>query len=664
MLTTKPSFKEETNNEQLKIAYVESADINSKDNVRLIKKTEALDIVRRNRVSFIELDKDTKTYRAPRDEFPGENSRLNITNVFSSISGRKVPLIYKYKLKTPLRRDVNIQRQVAIYSSLTNEKTVAGDIEFSLRYLSRDDGLNDVYVFMNNINKQYEQFYVVYVNSEGQTIEETIYPEFAYYPRHENYMGSSPLGDFEYVLRKDGNYFELEINTPILSQEFFVDFIGYRKIEITDVPYKDRNQRWIAEINNGSFEIDNVKHNRLSFVYSLKEFEREFFDILGPPYKRVTEEPKTIKNELLVQHKLIQDKRPIIVKINRDEVYTNNDFLGLDKINGVIKLPRTLSPHDKVSVEYTAIIETIEYDGYFDVNSRKKLEFNLNPCSGNNFSYLTKMGDFKQVPVFQLMKNPIYLYLKPTHVYYCDTMINDEKVYYKDIDESEYISVSSSVEYVRVRIENEALTNGFSEMITFLDNQPVQKGSNNDLVDNVPFWTFDNENSVKNSYIRIYNPKLLNNHDVYITYLNSDELRLASINEDYTIFHTIEKYTKEECSKDGLVLLAEFFPYPSSTIDDLIVYDLRELGGGVVEELEDEVRELIEPESRFYWDIGFMDGEETGGKVLCVRIDPRVLKENGGHVTKEEIERSIEKHIDAGASYVVEYLSIDDHMEV
>lgn len=662
MKTDKVKYLDSIDNNNVKISYIEAKEINSMNNSKIIDMTENIEVVKKDKVKEIVVDNATKTYVTAKDNFPFLDNRINITNVYKEIGKQSIPLFYKYKLSQPVKREVTLTNQFYIYNNITDEKAKNGDIVYELVYIKRDDEMYDLYFFMNNVRDLYKMFYVLYKDYTGKTIKEYIFPEFAYYPRHYNYLNGSDLNPFEYTVRSVGNYHEIKIETPIDKNKFHIDMVGYHKVKPEPMVLQKQDDKWSVNIKSGIFEVDNISKNRMKFQYILKEYDQELFDTYGPPYKRVTEKPTVIDNKIMLKNKLVYDKKEIMITINDKEVMYRKDFDSIDKINGIIEIPKNFSKHDKVEIEYTAIVENIEYDGFYDMNSREKLEFNLNPTKGNKLSYIDKKGKKKEMSVFQLMKKPVYIYLKPTFAFYCDKMVNDERIRYET--STEIVEVTDDVSYTRVKLNTQALTNGFCELITSLDNLTVQRGSNENIVSDKPFWTFDNEAIVSNNYIRIYNSHLLKGQRVLLTYLSSDELRLVNINKDYTIFHTIERYTDEECEKDGLLLLAECFCFPSQTIDDLKVYDIRSRGGGVTDKLPDDLREIIEPDSRFYWDIGFWDGEETGGKILTFRINPELLVENGGHLTEGIIKESIEKHIDAGADYIIEYVKIEEHMEV
>ena len=77
----------------------------------------------------------------------------------------------------------------------------------------------------------------------------------------------------------------------------------------------------------------------------------------------------------------------------------------------------------------------------------------------------------------------------------------------------------------------------------------------------------------------------------------------------------------------------------------------------MIEEMLDQIRRELEPESDYYWDIGNWDGEPyTENGVVVIRLDRRILKQHGGRFTPQDIDRAVNKWLTAGVIPVIEYV--------
>ena len=126
----------------------------------------------------------------------------------------------------------------------------------------------------------------------------------------------------------------------------------------------------------------------------------------------------------------------------------------------------------------------------------------------------------------------------------------------------------------------------------------------------------------------------------------------------HVLFHTFE-----EINEPNVLLLAKIQVRPNSSLDDIQIIDVRKRGGGLKESIHPEVMKVVEPESEFYWDIGYWDGEpypENG--VIVVRLPKYILKEQGGRFTKEEVEKIVKRHIGYGNLPIIEY--VDEPQEL
>lgn len=121
--------------------------------------------------------------------------------------------------------------------------------------------------------------------------------------------------------------------------------------------------------------------------------------------------------------------------------------------------------------------------------------------------------------------------------------------------------------------------------------------------------------------------------------------------KERVLFHSFK-----EIQDPYVLLLGKIYVRPNSSIDSVQLVDVRKRGGGLKEHISKTVMNQMEPESNYYWDIGFWDGEpysENG--VIVVQLSSSVLRENGGKMTKEEVERAIKRHVGFGNLPIIEY---------
>lgn len=130
------------------------------------------------------------------------------------------------------------------------------------------------------------------------------------------------------------------------------------------------------------------------------------------------------------------------------------------------------------------------------------------------------------------------------------------------------------------------------------------------------------------------------------------------IHNKQTLFHLTELLTKVEMGLESLILVGKIYVRPNSSYYSLKLTDTRSRGGGILEEINDSLRMELEPQSDYYWDIGYWDGEAyPENSVIVVRLDRRVLKQFGGKLTEGEVEKKAYKHVAAGTLILLEFVS-------
>jgi hypothetical protein len=120
----------------------------------------------------------------------------------------------------------------------------------------------------------------------------------------------------------------------------------------------------------------------------------------------------------------------------------------------------------------------------------------------------------------------------------------------------------------------------------------------------------------------------------------------------HALYHTFQ-----EVNEPNHVLLGKILVRPNSSYENMKIIDTRKRGGGLKENIREELMRAVEPESQSYWDIGYWDGEpfsENG--VVIVRLPLYILKEQGGQLTKDQVEQMVKRHIGFGNLPVIEYI--------
>ena len=121
-----------------------------------------------------------------------------------------------------------------------------------------------------------------------------------------------------------------------------------------------------------------------------------------------------------------------------------------------------------------------------------------------------------------------------------------------------------------------------------------------------------------------------------------------------TLYHQIDNAIPES---DHDIYIGSVYIRQNTSLHSTILTDSRTRGGGVLESMKDSLRKELEPESDYYLDIGYYDGEpyqENG--VIIVRLDNSLLKEFGGRFTQGDIETKVKRWLGFGVYPIIEYV--------
>lgn len=125
-------------------------------------------------------------------------------------------------------------------------------------------------------------------------------------------------------------------------------------------------------------------------------------------------------------------------------------------------------------------------------------------------------------------------------------------------------------------------------------------------------------------------------------------------NKDYTLYHKIDD---GQPNSDHDIYIGSVYIRQNTSLHSTIIVDSRTRGGGVISSMKDSLRKELEPESDYYLDIGYYDGEpyqENG--VVIIRLDSKLLKEFGGRFTHGDIDAKVKRWLGFGVYPIIEYV--------
>lgn len=130
----------------------------------------------------------------------------------------------------------------------------------------------------------------------------------------------------------------------------------------------------------------------------------------------------------------------------------------------------------------------------------------------------------------------------------------------------------------------------------------------------------------------------------------------VEVSNEFTVYH---KFDSQEPITPFDLYIGRVFVRHHTSLQSTRLIDTRTRGGGVIEEISDEVRRELEPESDYYLDIGTLDGKPYHeNSVIIARIDNRVLKINGGRFSEEEVRTCVERWSAYGSYVIIEFVDV------
>ena len=122
------------------------------------------------------------------------------------------------------------------------------------------------------------------------------------------------------------------------------------------------------------------------------------------------------------------------------------------------------------------------------------------------------------------------------------------------------------------------------------------------------------------------------------------------------LYHLIDD--DKQLNANDIYIGSAFFKHYTSYTSTKVL-DARTRGGGILESLKDNIRKELEPESDYYFDIGYYDGEPYfENRVIIIRLDKNILNK----FTTNEIEAAINKHLAYRTIPLIEYVNIEENL--
>lgn len=135
---------------------------------------------------------------------------------------------------------------------------------------------------------------------------------------------------------------------------------------------------------------------------------------------------------------------------------------------------------------------------------------------------------------------------------------------------------------------------------------------------------------------------------------NDKDIGKVIVENSETLYHQIDNAQPES---DHDIYIGSVYIRQNTSLHSTVLTDSRTRGGGVLQSMSDSLRKELEPESDYYLDIGYYDGEpyqENG--VIIVRLDNSLLKEFGGRFTQGDIETKVKRWLGFGVYPIIEYV--------
>lgn len=383
--------------------------------------------------------------------------------------------------------------------------------------------------------------------------------------------------------------------------------------------------------------------------------------------------------------------------------------------DGIIILKESISENDYIIANYTYMEENYNYRGYWrDQDDFVRIDLNPNMYhTYNNPTFLPS----EVSPSKNLFNKVIYFFLRPTGIYNIES---DQSSLYYSTDRFKKVPYQSNEKTFTIkRIKDISTVNSVyaseKEIMVFV---PLSNytGSFSVTMNTGHWFGFSiseamNENS--DSFTEIANT----GYEGYATHSNTTPLTITlpsitlranrkysiktrecsgggteagnfvytfNVDSDFSVkyeqMQVVTKYNIEpseiiheivsenddclyhkiddpEPDAEEDILVGSIYIRQNTSLHSTIITDSRTRGGGILEGISESLRHELEPESDFYLDIGYYDGrpyQENG--VIVIRLDNKLLKENGGRFTIGDVETKVKRWLGAGIYPIIEFV--------
>jgi hypothetical protein len=308
----------------------------------------------------------------------------------------------------------------------------------------------------------------------------------------------------------------------------------------------------------------------------------------------------------------------------------------VDVFTGIVKF-RDPFPGEGAVIEYSYLPDSVDYSGFEEGDRFYRLD--LNPARGH--SCMFPGYAMEELPSSALIGKDVYICITPAAVVSYVKRSEQEELAFVG-----YERVSGRLAF-RMRLKNDYLKERGIAVYRARDGMMLGGseaywtevyGSTREILIVDPSAKIDPFGRLEERYLVDY---------YYMSKTPAIEQRLES-----KVYHSLRM--PQDPAHLALAVVRIGFPYSHS---DVKLLDARSRGGGVKESLMARAFE-IEPESRHYWDIGYLDGEPFQRNGLVRVFLPNRLKERGW--SEEFIKKQAERYKAAGTYFLYEYWDGDE----
>lgn len=445
------------------------------------------------------------------------------------------------------------------------------------------------------------------------------------------------------------------------SRQYAVYLQDEKAVRVLEPLSGQDHDQWYTRIQNGKFQKriynESTKQDEM-YLYSIPEYYRQWFDEeFGLPVRKIIEEvPKVVGDKKIrVRHsplyvKLDENNLPnikifaLIEPEHEDmtpaQIQKNRIPLSIrawDTSNGIIELHDGVKENDLLLVSYYYEEYTYTYRGYWDEDNQRYWHLDLNPSHGHKVTIHDKTNDeIREESSYWLINQTVYMYVKPV-----GKLQDREQIVGEELElVGEGTEISGQKYYIYESNKDVSLT----------DAHRLYDPSDNSDIDFTPMGTF------KTKQFKVYSllPEVF-----YIDYTHKFMFYrlMPRTFKGESVFHTFEPLSEREMRENNYLLLGKIQVRPNSKVDNLQIYDTRSRGGGIKENIQEALIKELCPEAKFYWDIGYWDGEPyPENAVLVIRLPKYILKGHGGTFTNDDVHKAVQKHIALGVFYLLEFI--------